>query len=591
MELPQPRPYGSEGRKPTHDFLSLYSPVQQDPRSSQGGYLKTHDFLQPLEQVGKSIPKEENDVEITAVERPPPPAPPPSVEHLLPGGIGTYSISHISYISQRIPKPEGVMFTAAQASSSDRNDENSNCSSYTGSGFTLWEESTVNKGKTGKENIAEDRHIIRDAGVNIGGQWTPSVERLSQSSSNHNRRSSTFSSLSSSQPSPAQKNQSLIDMIKSAKSAQEEDDDEDEDEEFVIKQEAASLRGNLSVKADCKSPDQKPNTPRSKHSATEQRRRSKINDRHEFNLRATLNNSDYHAESQKEISVAIFHMLRELIPHNDQKRDKASFLLEVIEYIQFLQEKVHKYEESYQWNHEPPKLMPWGNSSGPAEGFVDQSRGTNCGPSPPLLFAAKFDENFVSPSLAVPRIGQNLVESELCSADTLKNMDHCPNVANKASPLPQPLQTNIFSPGGSTSSAAFPPRMASGSETRASQPHSRLQQSRSCTTECTVASDKLLKDQELTIESGTISISSVYSQGLLSTLTQALQSSGLDLSQASISVQIDLGKRANSTPNSSTSVVKNDDVPRSNQVMARSRLSSSGEESNQALKRLKTGRS
>ncbi|KAK3026859.1 hypothetical protein RJ639_042359, partial [Escallonia herrerae] len=562
MELPQPRPYGSEGRKPTHDFLSLYSPVQQDPRSSQGGYLKTHDFLQPLEQVGKSIPKEENDVEITAVERPPPPAPPPSVEHLLPGGIGTYSISHISYISQRIPKPEGVMSTAAQASSSDRNDENSNCSSYTGSGFTLWEESAVKKGKTGKENIAEDRHIARDAGLNIGGQWTPSVERPSQSSSNHNRRSSTFSSLSSSQPSPAQKNQSLIDMIKSAKSAQEEDDDEDE--EFVIKQEAASLR----VKVDAKSPDQKPNTPRSKHSATEQRRRSKINDRHVLPFPTSLSSK--------------FHMLRELIPHNDQKRDKASFLLEVIEYIQFLQDKVHKYEESYQWNHEPPKLMPWGNSSRPAEGFVDQSRGTNSGPSPPLLFAAKFDENIVSPSLAVSRIGQNLVESELCSADTLKNMDHRPNVANKASPLPLPLQTNIFSPGGSTSSAAFPPRMASGSETRASQPHSRLQQSRSCTTECTVASDKLLKDQELTIESGTISISSVYSQGLLSTLTQALQSSGLDLSQASISVQIDLGKRANSTPNSSTSVVKNDDVPRSNQVVARSRLLSSGEDSNQA---------
>lgn len=85
-------------------------------------------------------------------------------------------------------------------------------------------------------------------------------------------------------------------------------------------------------------------------------------------------------------------MLRGLIPHGDQKRDKASFLLEVrdvfkfsyylieldlpfslplyntkpwfflqvIEYIQFLQEKVHKYEDPYQgWSHEPPKIMPW----------------------------------------------------------------------------------------------------------------------------------------------------------------------------------------------------------------------------------------
>jgi sarcosine oxidase gamma subunit len=32
---------------------------------------------------------------------------------------------------------------------------------------------------------------------------------------------------------------------------------------------------------------------------------------------------------------------------------------------------------------------------------------------------------------------------------------------------------------------------------------------------------------------------------LLNTLTQSLQSAGVDLSQANISVQIDLGKRAN----------------------------------------------
>lgn len=37
--------------------------------------------------------------------------------------------------------------------------------------------------------------------------------------------------------------------------------------------------GDLTVKIDGKSSDQKAITPRSKHSATEQRRRSKINDR------------------------------------------------------------------------------------------------------------------------------------------------------------------------------------------------------------------------------------------------------------------------------------------------------------------------
>jgi len=82
-----------------------------------------------------------------------------------------------------------------------------------------------------------------------------------------------------------------------------------------------------------------------------------------------------------------FQVLREIIPHSDQKRDKASFLLEVsqdtflvylgyasgtmishfaswnfgqvIEYIQFLQEKVNRYEGYPGWNSEPPKLAPW----------------------------------------------------------------------------------------------------------------------------------------------------------------------------------------------------------------------------------------
>lgn len=129
-----------------------------DDRS--GGYLETHDFLQPLERMGKSCAKEETSVEMvsptrTSVEKPA--QRPTSVEHILPGGIGTYSISHISYFNQRVPKPEENVFPVApQASSThERNDENSNCSSYAGSGFTLWDESAANKGKTGKENVAE----------------------------------------------------------------------------------------------------------------------------------------------------------------------------------------------------------------------------------------------------------------------------------------------------------------------------------------------------------------------------------------------------------------------------------------------------
>lgn len=85
------------------------------------------------------------------------------MEHILPGGIGTYSISHISnYFYQRIPKPEdSTVFTVPQASSTDKNEEHSNCSSYTGSGFTLQEESASKKGKLEKENDGERSDYAR----------------------------------------------------------------------------------------------------------------------------------------------------------------------------------------------------------------------------------------------------------------------------------------------------------------------------------------------------------------------------------------------------------------------------------------------
>nr|KYP56731.1 Transcription factor BIM1 [Cajanus cajan] len=519
MELPQARPLGTEGRKPTHDFLSLYSnsTAQQDPRpSSQGSYLKTHDFLQPLERLEtKTSAKEEATDEISsAVQKPP-----TSVEHLLPGGIGTYSISHISYVNnnQRVPKPESSLFVR-QATSTDRNDDNSNCSSYTSSGFTLWEESSGKRGKTGKENNAGEKPTLGESAAKLG-QWT-STERTSQSFSNN--RHSSFSSRSSSQTT-GQKNQSFIEMMKSARDSAPDEVLENE-ETFFLKKEPSNTQRELRVKVDGKSTDQKPNTPRSKHSATEQRRRSKINDRQ-------------------------FQMLRELIPHSDQKRDKASFLLEVIEYIHFLQEKVHKYEGSFQgWSNEPEKLMPWRNNDKPAENFQPRATDNGSSPSPTLLFASKVDEKNITISPTIPGSTQNL-ESGLSTATTSKTMDHQAGIMNnKAFPIPIPSQLNFFTP--------------------------------------------TQIEKELTIEGGAISISSVYSKGLLHTLTHALQSSGVDLSQASISVQIELGKQANIRPTVPVSMcgAKDGEVHSNNQKMMRSRVASSGK-SDQAVKKLKTCRS
>ncbi|KAK7841380.1 transcription factor bim1 [Quercus suber] len=525
MELPQPRPFGTEGRKPTHDFLSLYthSTAQQDPRpSSQGSYLKTHDFLQPLERIGKTSAKEETTAEISSVEKPPPQAPSPSVEHTLPGGIGTYTISHISsYFNQRVPKPEGSIYTVAQTSSTDRNDENSNSSSYTGSGFTLWEESALKKGKTGKENMGE-KPVTREAGAKLSGQqWTTSSERPSLSSNsnnNNNNHRNSFSSLSSPQATGQKnKNKSFMEMIKSAQGSTHEDDIIiDDEEEFVLKKEPSTPVattatttpphiGELRVKVDGKSSDQKANTPRSKHSATEQR---------------------YRVHS------------------------------------------VFTGEKSY----------------------VDQSRCVNGASAPALVFAGKFDEKNICVSPTIAGSAQKPVESDISTATTFKQMDNHPIITNKGIPLPMSLQPNVFTPVRISGAVPqLPPKLASDAENISSHSQPQLCQLRSCPTDGGTTSDKP-KEQDLTVEGGTISISSVYSQGLLNSLTEALQSSGVDLSQASISVQIELGKQSNGRATRPPSVVKVKEVPTSNQGTIRSRVASA-EDSDQARKKLKTGKS
>ncbi|VVB13676.1 unnamed protein product [Arabis nemorensis] len=466
-------------------------------------HLKTHDFLQPLECVGAKEDTSRIDSTTTASEKPPP------LQHVLPGGIGTYTISPIPYFHhhhQRIPKPElspPMMFTsAAQASGgNERNvvdeNSNSNCSSYAAaaSGFTLWDESASGKkGQTRKENSVGERANIRADVATTVGQW-PVVERRSQSLTNNHP--SGFSSHSSSQGSGL-KSQSFMDMIRSAKGGSL-DDDLDDEEDFILKKESSSTsqshRVDLRVKADARSSgnDQKLNTPRSKHSATEQRRRSKINDR--------------------------FQMLRQLIPNSDQKRDKASFLLEVIEYIQFLQEKANKYETPYQgWSPEPAKLLNWKNNQ-------------QLVPEGSVTFAPKLEEEKNNIPVPVLTTAQGVV------------IDH-PEALNRAmsttAPFPLSVQSDsLFSHVIAGSPVTqFHTRVAS-SETVEPSPSSRSQ-------------TRPLKEEDEEVDEGNISISSVYSQGLVKTLREALENSGVDLTKASISVEIELAKQS-SLPSSSSS--------------------------------------
>ncbi|KAK8299580.1 hypothetical protein V6Z12_D05G332500 [Gossypium hirsutum] len=299
--------------------------------------------------------------------------------------------------------------------------------------------------------------------------------------------------------------------MRTGKQSQEEE--EYEEEEFGSKKQGPSSNQIMSGNAINNSNkggknSDKANAIRSKHSVTEQRRRSKINER--------------------------FQVLRDIIPNTDQKRDTASFLLEVIEYVQFLQEKVKKYEGSYQeWNSEPAKLMPWRNSHWRVQSFVGQQQAIKNGSDPGSAFAGKFNENNININPTIIASAQNPVESDPVRDTMSKAMDQQPELGSRGMPLP--IQVN--------------------------------------------------QQEDLTIEGGTINISSVYSEELLNSLTQALQSAGLDLSQANISVQIDLGKHANRGLTSGTSAKDPQSAPF--QAMTHHRDVSNGEESDHAQKRMK----
>ncbi|KAK1384193.1 hypothetical protein POM88_021928 [Heracleum sosnowskyi] len=65
----------------------------------------------------------------------------------------------------------------------------------------------------------------------------------------------------------------------------------------------------------------------------------------------------------------------------------------------------------------------------------------------------------------------------------------------------------------SNAAVTLPPRVASNTEIGTSHPHPQLWQGKPSTTESSIIREKL-KDHEMTIESSTMSISSVYSQEL-----------------------------------------------------------------------------
>ncbi|KAJ6960278.1 hypothetical protein NC653_038341 [Populus alba x Populus x berolinensis] len=303
-------------------------------------------------------------------------------------------------------------------------------------------------------------------------------------------------------------------MVKSTKSHLDEEDEAEDYDSSSYKGEAA--------KAESKSNELKANANRSKHSETEQRRRSKINQR--------------------------FQALRNLVPQNDQKRDKASFLLEVIEYVQFLQDKLQIYEGSYEgWSQEPAKLLPWKNFRASAESIPGHTQ---------VMKNGSAHENTVM-------LGNihNSIKSDMDTAAMYKTLDHSPGPTDPAIPFEVQTQSGVFAAvgrGGVPTESLQEP--VSDAENMAYQLQSQLLHGQPCATECITPNNTLNGQEDVASDSQSVNISNTYSKQfyaavirgkafvrILNSLTQALRSSGVDLAQTSITVQIDVGKRETGT--------------------------------------------
>ncbi|XP_050914007.1 transcription factor BIM2 isoform X2 [Lathyrus oleraceus] len=271
-------------------------------------------------------------------------------------------------------------------------------------------------------------------------------------------------------------------MARFSKSNQDEEllDDDDQDLHTVNTSSAALNINNNNVKVDEPGRGKRANPHRSKHSETEQRRRSKINER--------------------------FQVLRDLIPQNDQKRDKASFLLEVIEYIQFLQEKLQIYEHSYEgWNQEPSKLIPWRNHHGPAENTIDPSRAIPNGSD---------HETRNNVSLSLPKNVQNAIEPV---PSTTIQKGCTPGSSAEAAPLTMQMRLDMFDPvvsSGMVTQQMLELPVSNADMASNLQPQVWL--SKPNNDDYTVPDNTLKEEEELKIDSGSESdsISSAYSQRL-----------------------------------------------------------------------------
>ncbi|XP_052145315.1 transcription factor BIM2-like isoform X1 [Oryza glaberrima] len=427
-----------QGEEPAHDFLSLragggsssppfqHREEQHSSHSSRGYGMEIRRSLRPLELAKQRGRSSGNGTAAGSAVDGASPAGSDSEEHVLPGGVGTFSIRHAS--------------------------------------------GTPSREEAGSHGGVR-RSAFAFAPALHGARMENAHETGGRSGSRAHRAPSTMWQ------------DSAIDQRSIGQTPYE----------------ATRAEGRSSAS----SADQGPSTPRSKHSATEQRRRTKINDRLEI--------------------------LRELLPHTDQKRDKASFLSEVIEYIRFLQEKVQKYEEADpERNHEDSKSMPWAKvyyrSCWRNTKNTSQVQGEDLSPSTQDMNNEQYGPKHISAAQPALFNTQSVTSTTTSSS-------------HMATGTPQNLEKN-------STPSNQPPWLSMSTMRQESEPGNKMPN----------------KHEKQTLHDENHSISSAYSQGLFNRLTEALKKSGLDPSQANIAVEINLAKRARDNT-SDNSKINEDEEP------------------------------
>ncbi|KAG4937541.1 hypothetical protein JHK85_052460 [Glycine max] len=218
------------------------------------------------------------------------------------------------------------------------------------------------------------------------------------------------------------------------------------------------------------------------------------------------------------------------------------------------------------------------NNHGPAENTTDPSQATQNG-------SVDEKNNNVSPLL--PKNVQNPIESDFSMTTIQKG--NIPGSTTEAVPLPMQMRLDMFDPVVSSSMATqhLLEPVSNVNMLSHTQPQLWLDK-RNKGNYILPHNDTMKEQEELVNESGSDSISSAYSQGILDSLTQALHSSGVDMSQTNVSVQIDVGRQENAglIPSASTSKGhENQSV--SNPAIAHSGVDYCNIDSEQSSKRLR----